>query len=166
MLDTCPISGIAFRNLKDMRLNIAGEETPIVLACFHHHGEVRQLRCTTVNIETEKVILYDLRSRITLGISVLHIYLHQYIKSIDEEVTGADTGIEGGNILRSDFLVDCLYRPVLRLNKVGQLIRKRTARITLDPVPAHGIIDQIADYPVRGEKLCCGRNIIFFYCFI
>ena len=106
---------VAFLYGIDMRLHISGKESPIVLARFHHHSEVRQLRSTLVDIQPPQVILDDLGSGLTRRVTIILINTDKYVKENAKYMAGAHTWINDAYFFRLQSSVFFAYGIQLRL---------------------------------------------------
>ena len=79
--------------MRQIGLDTSGEETAVILPCFHHYSKIRKLICTFIEVKSPQVVADDVLCRITLRISAGKIYLHQYIERINEDMTAAHTRI-------------------------------------------------------------------------
>ena len=70
------------------------KDTAIVLPCFHHHGKIRQLIGTVINVQTVNVVLQNALCSITLAVTGTLINLHQYIKGVYQDMAGPHAGVD------------------------------------------------------------------------
>ena len=70
------------------------EDTAVVLPCFHHHGKVRQLIGTVINVQTVNVMFQNALCGIALAVTGTLVSLHQHIKGIYEDMTRTHAGVD------------------------------------------------------------------------
>ena len=107
---------VTFHNGIHMGLYATAEETAVILACFHHYRKICKLCRTVVNIQTVDVILHNACHRLTGGIAVGFINLHQHIEHIRKDMTGTGARVDHFQlfwcecgVFFADFRQLCLY---------------------------------------------------------
>ena len=81
------VDEIALLDGINVRLYFLGEEAAVILPGFHHHGEIRQLCSTVINVQAPQVVLHDAGGCFTSSITIVLINLHQHIKEHAEDMT-------------------------------------------------------------------------------
>ena len=112
---------VAFHDGVYMRLYLTAKESLVVLAGLHHNGEVCQLRCTVIDVQTIDVVLYN-ACNCRSGINTISlIYLNEHVKHISQNVAAAGARVDAQNILWFQSFVLFTNRRKLSLN-VGFLL--------------------------------------------
>ena len=146
------------------------EDTAVVLPCFHHHGEVRQLIGTVINVQTVDVVFQNALCSIALAVTGTFVNLHQHIKSIYQDMTGTHAGVDElnifwvqGSILFTNFRKFCLYLRLLLcfFQIVFPIFFQVAFRVSFHPQTAKAVLHHVADDPVRGEQLGYSRDFLF-----
>ena len=88
------VDTVALLNGIDMAAVLTVEDTTVVLPCFHHHGKIRQLIGTVINVQTVDVVFQNALCSITLAVTGTLVNLHQHIKGIYQDMTGTHTGVD------------------------------------------------------------------------
>ena len=70
-----------------MWLNATGEDAAVILARFHHDGEVSELGGAVVNVKAVEVVFQDLLGGVALADAAGFVDLNEDIKGIDKNMT-------------------------------------------------------------------------------
>ena len=164
------VDAVALLNGIDMTGVLAVQDTAVVLPCFHHHGKVRQLIGTVINVQTVDVVFQNALCSITLAVADTLVNLHQHIKSIYQDMTGTHAGVDELDILRVQggvlFTNFCQlhlhFRFLLCLFQiVFPVFFQAAVRVSFHPQTTKAVLHHVADDPVRGEQLRHGRDFLF-----
>ena len=125
------VNVVAFGNRIDMGLDAAGEDTPVILSRFHHHGKIGKLRRPFVNLQTVEVIFKDALRRVALAVPVVFVHLHQHIEGVHQDMAAAHAGVNDLDV--SDILVFALLLDFVEL--LAHFLGLRSFRQII--LPAH-----------------------------
>ena len=146
------------------------QNTAVVLPCFHHHGKIRQLIGTVINVQTVDVMFQNALCSITLAVTSTLVNLHQHIKGVYEDMAGTHTGVDELDIFRIQcsvlfanfcqfylhlWLLLCLFQIVF------PVFFQVAVRVSFHPQTAQAVLHHVTNDPVRGEQLSHSRDFLF-----
>ena len=164
------VDAVALLNGIDMAGVFSVEDTAVVLPCFHHHGKVRQLIGTIINIQTVDVMFQNALCSITLAVTSTLVNLHQHIKGVYEDMAGTHAGVDELDVFRvqscvlfTNFREFCLHLWLLLclFQIVFPVFFQVAVRVSFHPQTAKAVFHHVTNDPVRGEQLGYGRDFLF-----
>jgi len=151
----------------DIRPHALGEEPPLPGASLHGQREGRQLPGAFVDLDAVEVIREDLPRDLGRLVAFLLINGIEQVEGIGQHVAGTAGRIADPDLFRRADTQEVrlgLFGPDVIVHLLNQL----RAGTVEQPQAAEGVLDQIADDPVRGEELGGGGDVlgvIFLFCF-
>ena len=166
----CPRrKSVALLDRHHVRLDPPAEEAAVILPRLHHHGKIRKLRRTLVDVEAVEVVLHDGRCGVARRISIVLVDPHQHVEHIAEDMSAAHAGVDAANVLRPPVCIFFSHRGQLCSDGLlllcfGEVVcpcaLQGVARMSLEPQAAEGVLDHVAHDPVGGEELRCGGDFL------
>ena len=144
--------------LDDIRLDHAAEKSSILRAGFHAQSEGGQSGRAVADFEAVKVVLEDEAGDLWGVVAIFFIHRIEEVEGVGKHVGGASRRVD-----ELDVLGLCDFEKIrlcFSLDVVGHLRSQFGLRTIQEPKSAQGILHQIANNPMRGEKLGHSRNIL------
>ena len=165
-----PVDAVTLLHGIDMAGVFTVKNAAVILSGFHHHGKVRQLISTVINVQTVNIVFQNALCSITLAVTGTLVNLHQHIKSVYEDMTGTHAGVDELYILRvqgSVFFTNsrqfCLHLRLLLclFQIVFPVFFQAAVRVSFHPQTAKAVFHHVTNDPVRGKQLGHGRDFLF-----